>query len=325
MLEQNTLKKLTRISLAMLLSLTMLTSCKNDNVSQVEDTKSAVENNLSSVVKQQSTSENKMRKVTDMKGNEVEIPQNVEKIADLWHANNQVVMLLGGADKLVATTDVIQKNDWITTIKPQLKDIKAPVSGQDLNIEELLDTKPDVALTSNEQMLESANSAGIPAVYVSFQNFDDLKKCVETTAEVIGDDAKKIAKEYNEELDENIKFVEDRLKDVKEDQKPKVLHIAGGDDLTKIDGEDSLIGEWMKISGATNSIKDAKNLENITIEEIISSNPDIIIIGGSNAKEGIESIKNDPAWKDVEAVKNGKVIQNPVGTFNWDRYSAEEA
>ena len=24
-------------------------------------------------------------------------------------------------------------------------------------------------------------------------------------------------------------------------------------------------------------------------------------------------------------MKNGKIIKNPVGTFNWDRYSAEEA
>nr|WP_314659435.1 iron chelate uptake ABC transporter family permease subunit [uncultured Rothia sp.] len=31
------------------------------------------------------------------------------------------------------------------------------------------------------------------------------------------------------------------------------------------------------------------------------------------------------AWADVPAVKNGKIIKNPVGTFNWDRYSAEEA
>ncbi|MDK6474728.1 peptide ABC transporter substrate-binding protein, partial [Aerococcus urinae] len=48
--------------------------------------------------------ESKTRTVTDVDGTKVEIPAQPKRIADLWHANNQVVLLLGGADKLVATT-----------------------------------------------------------------------------------------------------------------------------------------------------------------------------------------------------------------------------
>ena len=53
--------------------------------------------------------------------------------------------------------------------------------------------------------------------------------------------------------------------------------------------------------------------------------PEYIIIGGADAQKGVDAIKADAAWADVPAVKNGKIIKNPVGTFNWDRYSAEEA
>lgn len=68
-----------------------------------------------------------------------------------------------------------------------------------------------------------------------------------------------------------------------------------------------------------------ENLKNVSIEQIIASQPDYIIIGGSDAQKGVDAIKADAAWADVPAVKNGKIIKNPVGTFNWDRYSAEEA
>ena len=33
--------------------------------------------------------------ITDVDGNQVEIADRVERVADLWHANNQIVLLLG--------------------------------------------------------------------------------------------------------------------------------------------------------------------------------------------------------------------------------------
>lgn len=266
------------------------------------------------------------RIVKDIDGTEVEVPQTVNRIADLWHANNQVVLLLGGADKLVSTTQAIKGLPWFKTVYPKIDSIPAPVKGTDVNMEEMLATNPDVVLSSNDKQVEDARAAGVPTVKVDFQNFDNLKRTVEITADVIGtDEAKNRAQEFSAYLDKNLEMVQSKLADLSDSDKPKVLHIAGGDDLTKVDGSNSLIGEWMKAAGAQNSIDGVANLKNITLEEIIQSNPDIIIIGGTKSKEGIEKIKNDPAWADVPAVQNNKLISNPVGTFNWDRYSAEEA
>lgn len=92
-----------------------------------------------------------------------------------------------------------------------------------------------------------------------------------------------------------------------------------------VGGSNSLIGEWMKLAGAKNSLDGVENLKNISLEQIIASQPDYIIIGGADAQKGVDAIKADAAWADVPAVKNDKIIKNPVGTFNWDRYSAEEA
>ncbi|VTY11607.1 ABC transporter substrate-binding protein [Rothia dentocariosa] len=262
--------------------------------------------------------------IKDIDGTEVTVPTKPERIADLWHANNQVVLLLGGADKLVATTTNVKSLAWFKKIYPGIENIDAPVKGTDVNMEQLSADKPEVLLASNKDQVSKAAETGIPSVHVEFQNFTDLKRTVELTAEVIGTpEAIAKAKQYIAYLEKNEKLVQDRLKDVKD--KPKVLHISGGSDLTKVDGSKSLIGEWMKLTGAENSLDGVENLKNVSLEQIIASNPDIIIIGGSDAQKGVDAIKSDPAWADVPAVKNNKILKNPVGTFNWDRYSAEEA
>lgn len=262
--------------------------------------------------------------IKDIDGKEVTVPTTPERIADLWHANNQVVLLLGGADKLVATTTAVKGLAWFKQVFPGIEKVDAPVKGTDVNMEQLLADKPDVLLASSKDQIASAEAAGIPSVHVEFQNFTDLKRTVELTAEVIGtNDAIDRSEKYLAYLEKNENLIKDRLKDVKD--QPKVLHISGGSDLTKVDGSKSLIGEWMKLTGAQNSLDGVENLKNVSIEQIIASQPDIIVIGGSDAQKGVDSIKADAAWADVPAVKNNKIIKNPVGTFNWDRYSAEEA
>lgn len=62
----------------------------------------------------------------------------------------------------------------------------------------------------------------------------------------------------------------------------------------------------------------------ITEEEIIGANPDVIIIG-SGTPDQVEALKADSAWTGVKAVQDGAVYANPSGVFPWDRYSGEEA
>ncbi|MDO5707536.1 MAG: ABC transporter substrate-binding protein [Andreesenia angusta] len=298
------------LSLATILSLSACQESENKTETKLEQ-KTEVEKS------------NETRIVVDQDGTEVELPKDVEKIADFWHANNQVVLLLGGADKLVTTTTSIENLPWFAKVYPRIKEVPALVKGHDYNVEEVIEKEPDVVIAANDEQVESIRAAGLKAVKVMFQDFDGLKKTVQITSQVIGSDAEKRAKEYIDYLDGNIEYVRERLKDV--DKKPKVLHIVGGDDLNKVDGAKSIIGEWMDIAGAENSLPLEANLAEITMEEIIASDPEYIIIGGTESKEGIEKIKNDPAWKDVKAVKDDNLIRNPVGTFNWDRYSAEEA
>ena len=265
------------------------------------------------------------RTVTDIDGTEVRIPANVERIADLWHANNQVVLLLGGADRLVTTTKNVQGLPWFAQVYPRIKEISAPVKGTDVNWEEVEKEKPQVVLASSKEQIETARKNGYAAVHVNFATYDGLRKTVKITGDVLGGDAVKNAETYLSYLDEKTKFTDERTKKLSDADRPVVLHIVGGDDLFKVDGVETIIDEWIRYGGGRNAITAKGPQIKTTIEEVLKADPDIIIIGGTQSAKGIEAIKNDPQWSSLKAVKNGRIYANPVGTFNWDRYSAESA
>jgi iron complex transport system substrate-binding protein len=286
--------------------------------------------------KEQNTAGNSgNRTITDMGNTAVELPAKVTKVIDLWHANNQVVLLLGGADTLIGTTTVIKGLPWYAKIYPRIADVKAYTlqnSTGGYNTEEILLARPDVVITSAPQDAVTLRNAGINTVMVTFRDFDGLRECVKTTAAIFGDEAVKRSEEYLKYFDNNLKRVNDRIGNLKESEKLKVYEIRGTNPLDT-DGKDSICTEWLKAAGGINAIADVANdnMTTVTMETILNAKPDVILVAvqnaaGANGSQAIiEKIKKDPVWSTIPAVRNNKIYPNPVGTFLWARYSCEEA
>ena len=265
--------------------------------------------------------------IKDVDGQEVTVPVTPERVANLWHANNQVILTLGGAPKLSATTHYVTTIPWFRQVYPDITKVPAPIAANnDLNMEALLATKPDVVLVSSEKQAEAVRKAGLTAVRVGFSDMNGLMQTVNLTAEVLGTQgAYERAQKYNAYMQKNLKLIEERLKDLPDSERPKVMHIGSGTKVQNVSGSGIVIDEWIKIAGGQNVATDLKGMKDVSMEQITSYAPEVIIIGGDASAKGVQTIQSDAAWKDVPAVKNGKVIRNPYGTFNWDRYSTEEA
>lgn len=265
--------------------------------------------------------------ITDLQGDTVEVPTEINSIVDLWHAHNQVIMMLGAADKLVGTTEVFKKRPWPNVIYPRLGEVEALVVGTgagEVNYEEALGLEPDVVFASDKEVTETARKQGLTTVNVAFQDYDGLRNDIQVTAQVLGADAQDLADEWQAYLDANIKLVEDRMKDIKDEDRVKVLHIASSDSFTKVDGRNCIVDEWIKLAGGVNALENEGNLIDVTMEEIVAADPEVIIMG-VGAANAVEQLKADSAWSGITAVKNGAVYANPNGVFSWDRYSGEEA
>lgn len=265
--------------------------------------------------------------IKDVDGQEVTVPVTPERVANLWHANNQVILTLGGAPKLSATTHYVTTIPWFRQVYPDITKVPAPIAANnDLNMEALLATKPDVVLVSSEKQAEAVRQAGLTAVRVGFSDMNGLMQTVNLTAEVLGTQgAYERAQKYNAYMQKNLKLIEERLKDLPDSERPKVMHIGSGTKVQNVSGSGIVIDEWIKIAGGQNVAADQKGMKDVSMEQITAYAPEVIIIGGDASAKGVQTIKSDAAWKDIPAVKNDKVIRNPYGTFNWDRYSTEEA
>ena len=264
------------------------------------------------------------RSITDMKGVKVSVPEKVEKIAALWNANNEIILALGGMDKVVATTDLIKTNKWFEHVYPKLKNLPAALNGKDLQIEELVKLAPDVIIVFNKNYQDELIKNGFSAVNLIFRDYPDMEKSIYATAEVIGtDDARKKAEKLANKIHDNSEFVTARTKNIPDAKRPKVLHLLGGANLLKIDGTNTIQNTWIKLGGGVNAINTEGSMIEVSAEEIINANPDIIIVGGKDTDAQIKKIKEHPAFSGSNAVKNGKVYGNPKGVFSWDRYGAE--
>ena len=264
------------------------------------------------------------RSITDMKGVKVSVPEKVEKIAALWNANNEIILALGGMDKVVATTDLIKTNKWFEHIYPKLKNLPAALNGKDLQIEELVKLAPDVIIVSNKNYQDELIKNGFSAVNLIFRDYPDMEKSIYATAEVIGtDDARKKAEKLANKIHDNSEFVTARTKSIPDAKRPKVLHLLGGANLLKVDGTNTIQNTWIKLGGGVNAINTEGSMIEVSAEEIINANPDIIIVGGNDTDTQIKKIKEHPAFSGSNAVKNGKIYGNPKGVFSWDRYGAE--
>ena len=83
----------------------------------------------------------KTRTITDAAGRVVEIPYVVTRVADAWPANNGMVLMLGGADKLVGTVRQAQNQPWLRKLYPRIMDVPVVINASnDVNIETLIGT-----------------------------------------------------------------------------------------------------------------------------------------------------------------------------------------
>ncbi|MFT8890118.1 MAG: ABC transporter substrate-binding protein [Ethanoligenens sp.] len=261
--------------------------------------------------------------ITDMTGATVQLPKKIDHIADSWPAHTEVLMLLGAGKKIVATANTAKSLPWMFKVEPSLNNAVTTTS-QTFNTETLAAKNPDIFFMSpGNTNADKIKSMGIPTVQLNFTNYAQMEQCISLTGKILGTDAQKRATKYNAYLEQTIASIKKTTSSIAATQKPKVLHIQSLNPL-QIDGSNTIIDDWITTAGGVNAAQGVTgNMKPVSMEQVLQWNPDIIIVGVGGV-DGAATIKNDAQWKNVKAVQDGKVYNNPMGVFGWDRYSPEE-
>src|ERR1700722_769985 len=171
------------------------------------------------------------RQVTDAAGRVVTLPAAVNRIADPWHANNAMVLMLGGADKLIATTVQAQRQPWLRRLYPRIDQVPAVFNAAgEPNIETLIGARPDVILMAYDGSMPKWSAAveayHVPIVYMPNTSLEGLKATARITGQVLGAKESAVAEDYVRYFDGNIRRVRKVTDRLSTRERPKVLHTS---------------------------------------------------------------------------------------------------
>jgi iron complex transport system substrate-binding protein len=269
------------------------------------------------------------RTITYYDGETVTVPYTITKVGSGWNAQNSIIAMLGFGDNIVATTDIIKASPNFAKFVPSIANaVICFNSNGDLNIESTVKADPDVAFIMKSGTAGAKFDAlvplGIPVVKLKDSSLQNLIDRTLITGQILGDAAYKKAQAYVEYYNNNVKLVQDRLKNVPQAQRVTVYLSSGK--VLSTSGRPSLNQDWMDMAGVINVAENwtlaAASGDNANVEEIVASDPQVIIcMNSADAK----TILADPAWATIQAVKDGKVYTNPKGMFWWCRETTEEA
>ncbi len=275
----------------------------------------------------------RQREFVDMVGNKVIIPtpDSIERVGVLTSPQVQIMYIIGHQDKLVAMTQSQYRFKLFEKFYPAQANIAAPRrQAADMNVEALLAANPQFCIGSSMDMDLVDKATRIPTVRIDTQGdpakvFETRKAEVTMFGEIFG--AQDRAKAYCDYLDMTINKLKERTASIPENQKLKVYLGFNPDHLTTYGG-DTFMQYQIEAAGLRNAAAEVKSaggreggLVTVSMENILMWNPDILVIDSGT----IESVKNDPHWANINAVKNNKVFVLPVGGFIWNRPSCESA
>ena len=228
-----------------------------------------------------------------------EVPQ---KIVCFGPSITEVVFALGLGERVVGVDDF---SDYPAEAQdlPKVGNAFAP------SIESLMALEPDLVLTlEHEQFNSELDSLGITYFVWSPEDIDGIMANIEVVGAIT--DAIEEAEALVESMEAVIADVEERLEGA---ASPSVFFIVDATDPTLpwTAGPDSFIDALITMAGGENVAGDAPfQWPQFSIEEVVSADPDIIIVQtmfGGIPTISIEDLQAHPIWGEIDAVSQGSV------------------
>jgi iron complex transport system substrate-binding protein len=212
-------------------------------------------------------------------------------------------------------------------IDPNAK-TKETLSASSVGPEQIAATNPDLVImkSSNQQTLgDPLDALGVKVVYVDFETPEQYARDLVTLGQIFQNEARaqEVAKYYTDKVTA-ITNVTSSLTDA---QKPSVLVLYYNSKNNTVSFNVPPLS-WIQTTqvvdaGGNPAWKDSQlgnSWTTVTIEQIATWNPDDIFIVSyfSPVNDVVTSLKADPQWSELKAVKDGKIFGFATDVYSWD-------
>ncbi|BCB95945.1 ABC transporter substrate-binding protein [Dissulfurispira thermophila] len=228
----------------------------------------------------------------------------------------EILALLDVWDKIVGIGSYAYDNDLINAVKPNIRNIPTAGSGGgQINIEVLLKQKPDVVIawTWKPENIKFMEEKGLKVIGVYPESLDELYDVMRLHGKLFN--RQKKVDFAIKEMQKIFSLIKERSSQIPQDSKKKVLWIGGKP--TSVACGIGITNDIFRIIGGINQAGHIPQRNaDVSIEQIIAWNPDVIFIWG-NAKYQAKDILYNPQWRHIRAVRDGNVYKSP----QWSTWS----
>ena len=247
--------------LALLLSCTMaLTALAGCGQTETSEPESSAVSSTEMVSAESSAEESEAAKadtivITDHADRQVEIPTNIERVVttDILPIASVLTVFLGSAEKIVGihpSSMSAAKSGLLGELFPEILNADTSfMEGGNLNVEQLLNLDPDVVLVnaSSSELISAIENAGIPAVAISPSKWDydileTYDQWIDILSQMFPDNSK--SEEISAYSKEVYDLVQERVKDIPEEEKKSILFLFNYDDKQIVTSGHHFLGQY---------------------------------------------------------------------------------
>ena len=258
---------------------------------------------------------------TDALGREVSVPKEPERVAALIGSFADVWMLAGGS---VCATAEDAWDDFGLAL-PDAVNIGGAHSP---NLELIFSVNPDFVIasastSSNVEMKETLEAAGIAVAYFDVDNFSDYLAMLDICTDIT---------ERKDLYECNGLAIQSQIEDIKqaieeralpEEQRTVLLLRAHSSSVKAKGSKGTILGEMLADLGCINiADSDTSLLETLSVESIIRQEPYriFVVTMGDDTEKAIDNLNQmmneNPAWGTLDAVAEGRLYLMERKLFN---------
>lgn len=242
--------------------------------------------------------------ITDMTGREIKLEEPVTRIVALTPSDCEILYAIGAGEALVG-------RGTYCDYPQEVSDVPAIQSGDNTNLEQIIDLKPQVLLMSTmaqtEEQVAALEAAGIKVVVSDAHDIEG----VYTAITMIGALMNK-----NVEAETVIGIMKAAFSEVSAsaasaEGKTVYFEVSPLEYGLWTAGSGTFMNEIAEMIGLKNCFDDVNGWSEISEEQVLERNPDYIVTISMYFGEGPlpeEEIMSRVGWENVTAVKNGAIL-----------------
>ena len=258
---------------------------------------------------------------TDALGREVTIEKEPQRVAALIGSFADVWQLSGG------TVCATAEDAW-DDLGLEMGDAVSLGGAHSPSLETLLSTEPDFVIasastSSNVEMKEVLENAGIPVAYFDVDCFEDYLNMLDICTDMTG--RKDLYEQNGTRIAEQIEAIREECAaaDLTEKERTVLLLRAASTSVKAKNSEGTILGEMLKDLGCINiADSDETLLENLSVESVIRQEPYriFVVTMGSDTEKAMDNLsrmmEENPVWGTLEAVRENRLYVMDRKLFN---------